>query len=141
MLGYGAYVLLMFKGFNGGMDMKRVLIVDNLEGNRVVTAMMLEEMGLDVDTAGGYEEAMQMSLDNNYDGYFIDEIDNTSGGRRPLSLALQERHGERCVPMIWYSTSRKESFPGVNQGFTDYLLKPMTPEALAAVVKRSNSFE
>jgi len=118
--------------------MKRMLIIDDEEPSLIITKATLELLGILADCAFDRFEAIKMSREGNYDGYFLDDSVNGDVEGRSLGWAIQERHGERGIPIIWHSGKYRDFYPGPNGGFTGYLCKPWNPEQIEKVLREQN---
>jgi PAS domain S-box-containing protein len=115
----------------------KVLVVDDVETNRSVAHAMLQRLGLAVEVADTALSAIDRAASGAFDLIFMDcqmpEVDGYEATRR-----LLEQLGERCPPVVAMTAhvepaQRDEARAA---GMRDYLAKPLSMEALAAVLAR-----
>ena len=117
----------------------RILIVDDTRMNIAVAVGLLRRTGIHADTAESGAEALEQAQENAYDLILMDQrmpgMDGTETFRR---LRAQEDGRNRHTPVICLTADAivgaKERYTGA--GFTDYLSKPVTGEALEEMLLR-----
>ncbi len=117
----------------------QILLVDDSEVNRQVSAAMLRRMGYAPETASGGAEAVAAVRARAFDLVLMDvqmpEVDGVEATRRIRCLS-----GPRAATRLVALTAN--ALPGdreryLEAGMDDYLPKPLQPEALVEVLRRS----
>ena len=106
----------------------RILIVDDTKINLMVAEGFLKSTQVQIDTAGGGRQAIEMALSRPYDLILMDqrmpEIDGTEAARR---IREAENSPNRKTPVICMTADAiigaRERYIG--EGFDDYLSKPV----------------
>jgi len=117
----------------------KVLVVDDLPSNLLIMQNLLVSYGLQTDTAVSGREAVQLVKNHNYDLIFMDHLMPEMDGVETAAVIrkLEMRNEElgksvRRTPIIAVTANAmrgmKEFY--LEKGFQDYLLKPISPEAL-----------
>ena len=117
----------------------RVLIVDDTRMNLSVAEGLLKRTEIQVDTASGGAEAIELARQKPYDVILMDqrmpEVDGTDALRRIRALSGGPNS---AVPVICVTADAvmgaKERY--MAEGFTDYLTKPIDSRALEALLIR-----
>lgn len=115
-----------------------VLIVDDEEPIRSLAACYVEQMGYDVTTVSGAEEALRLSDEVVVDIVLTDALMPKMDGRE-LSRRLKQAHGSRIkvVLMTALYTARRFQAEARNVFMVDeYLSKPLRYEALRDALHR-----
>lgn len=113
--------------------MKILLAEDTKDLNKVVT-QMLEMQGFDVDSALDGEQALNLALNNGYDGIILDIMMPKLTGLE----VLREIRGRNIVTPVLMLTAKAEvddRVEGLDAGADDYLTKPFAMKELMARVK------
>jgi signal transduction histidine kinase/CheY-like chemotaxis protein len=117
----------------------RVLIVDDMETNLTVAAGLLAPYLVKADVCLSGEDAVAMVRANPYDLVFMDHMMPGMDGVEATRL-IRAMDGERCrtMPVIALTANAvsgmKEMF--LENGFNDFLSKPIETAKLDAVLKR-----
>lgn len=123
----------------------RVLVVEDDEVNRRVTARMLESRGYEVETAADGQKALAHLGNADFDVVLMDismpRIDGIA-----LTRQMKKYSRTRDIPVIAMSAyaapEARERF--MNQGMDEYMPKPLDPEKLSRLIlkltARSNEF-
>jgi signal transduction histidine kinase/DNA-binding response OmpR family regulator len=115
----------------------KALVVDDIATNLLVAQGLLEPYGMRVDAAASGREAIEMSKTESYDIVFMDHMMPEMDGVEALA-ALREIKAYTDTPVIALTANAlhgmKEYY--LEQGFQDYLSKPMDPLELDEVLKR-----
>jgi CheY-like chemotaxis protein len=117
----------------------KVLVVDDLPSNLLIMQNLLVPYGLQTDTAVSGREAVQLVKNHNYDLIFMDhimpEMDGVETAAAIRKLEMRNEELGKIVkrtPIIAVTANAmrgmKEFY--LEKGFQDYLLKPISPEAL-----------
>ena len=117
----------------------RILVVDDTRMNIAVTVGLLQKTGLQIDMAQKGEEALEMLQKTPYDLVLMDQRMPGMDGIETLRRLREDKFGmNAAVPVICMTADAiigaKERYTGV--GFTDYLPKPVSGEALERMVVR-----
>jgi EAL domain-containing protein (putative c-di-GMP-specific phosphodiesterase class I) len=112
----------------------RVLLVDDEESVRKVSASALRRAGFETDTATGVDEAAELLRRNRYNAVVSDLAMPGSTG---LDLLRLVRASDLDVPVILMTgfPEVQTAVDAVEFGAFRYLIKPVTPEALAGTVR------
>jgi CheY-like chemotaxis protein len=113
----------------------RILVVDDEPINREVAQMLLQDVGLVVDSAQDGDEAASMARQHNYTAIFMDmQMPNLNG----LEATQQIRHlpGYERTPIIAMTANAfaEDKARCFAAGMTDFLTKPFNPKTLAATI-------
>lgn len=113
-----------------------VLVVDDIEQNRVAMRALLERPGLRVLDAGGGIEALEMLLENDV---ALALVDVQMPGMDGFELAELMRGTERTrtIPIIFVTAApidAQRSFRGYEAGAVDFLNKPIDARVLRSKV-------
>ncbi|GHV71520.1 hypothetical protein AGMMS49928_23670 [Spirochaetia bacterium] len=115
----------------------RVLLVDDIPTNLAISAGMLGDYHVQVDTCSSGEEAIARVRDMQYDIVFMDHMMPGMDGMES-TRHIREIEGDyyRNLPIIALTAN---SIPGMRElflgeGFNDFLTKPIEPEKLAGVM-------
>lgn len=117
-------------------DTKRVMIVDDEEGVRLMLARLLTLEGYDVDTAGTCGEALWLLRQKCYDLAFIDIMLGDESGVDLLREVRNLTPGLQIV-MITGSPDVESAATAVRLGAFDYITKPVRHETLASVARHA----
>jgi signal transduction histidine kinase len=116
----------------------RALVVDDDPAIVEVLEIRLQSMGLDVDVARNYREAVTLLDDRGFDVALVDlRMEPVTG------LKLMEAAHERqpCLPVLIMTAQGTidNAVEALRQGAFDYLTKPFVPEELRGKVGRALS--
>jgi CheY-like chemotaxis protein len=117
-----------------------VLAVDDVAENLMVIKKMLTPYGLQIDTAGSGQEALEKIQIAEYDLIFMDHMMPEMDGIQTLQKIKEKlkMKNEDCPPIIMLTatamTGAKEMY--IEQGFDDYLSKPIDPKELDEILRR-----
>lgn len=111
----------------------RILIVDDTRMNLTVAAGLLKNTGIEIDTASGGAEAIELAQGVPYDLILMDQRMPIMDGTEAMHcIRAQENGANRLTPMICLTadavSGARERY--LAQGFTDYLTKPIDSAAL-----------
>ncbi|MBQ7679903.1 MAG: response regulator [Butyrivibrio sp.] len=116
----------------------RVLIVDDTRMNLIVAAGLLKDTRIQTDLAGSGREALEMATHNSYDLIFLDqrmpEMDGTETLQR---LRAREESRGQITPVVCLTADAIAGARAryMEEGFTDYLTKPIDGKALKKMVR------
>lgn len=116
----------------------RVLVVDDIATNRLVAMAHLRLLGQQSDQAASGAEALRMITENSPDMVFLDmnmpEMDGTATLKRIRALPSRASR----LPVIAMTADATEDHRRryLAAGLDGYLAKPLTPEAVRAVLLR-----
>lgn len=106
----------------------RILIVDDTKINLTVASNLLKNTGIQIDTAGGGEEAVKKAKENYYDLILMDQRMPVMDGTEALhNIRANETDKSNRVPVICLTADAvigaRERY--LAEGFSDYLTKPI----------------
>jgi len=108
----------------------KVMVVDDSEMTRMIAKKTLKNLGVsDVQEAADGQIALQLFESDPADVIFSDwNMPNMDG----LTLLKEIRRRNSSVPMILITTegSKGKVVQAIQEGVSDYLVKPFTPAAL-----------
>jgi DNA-binding response OmpR family regulator len=110
---------------------RRVLLVDDEANLRQTMARILHQLGCDVTTAADGVEALQRLEAAPYDLLYLDIRLPGMDGLQVLRQ-VHDRYPQVAVVLLTAHASISSAVEAVRLGATDYLIKPITPEALIA---------
>lgn len=116
-----------------------VLAVDDNEMNLVVFKALLKRTGIQVETATGGLECLEMCRMKKYDLIFLDHMMPEPDGIETLHRLRQEKDGFNAQTEVIVLTANAVSGSRENylkEGFTDYLCKPINGETLERILDR-----
>jgi signal transduction histidine kinase/CheY-like chemotaxis protein len=115
----------------------RVLVVDDMPVNLVVTKRMLAPYMMRVDTCGSGEEAVALAKENEYDMILMDHMMPGMDGVEATEVLRGTEHGLK-IPIIALTANAvsgmREMF--LQHGMNDFLSKPVDPAKLDAVLRK-----
>ncbi|MBR0090729.1 MAG: response regulator, partial [Lachnospiraceae bacterium] len=116
-----------------------VLVVDDTELNLVVIEGLLKTTEVKLDTAGGGEEALQLTKDTPYDLILLDQrMPHMSGTEVLQHIRAQEGGCNKETPVICLTADAvqgaRERY--LEEGFSDYLSKPVEGHALEVTLMK-----
>ncbi len=112
-----------------------ILVVDDEMGIREGCKRALSEEGYMVDDADSGQAGLQKVTQNDYDLVLVDLMMPGIGGM-DLIKKIHHRDPEIITVVITGNATIETAVEATKLGAYDYLPKPFSPEALAAVVKR-----
>ena len=123
----------------------RVLVAEDSTVNRKLVCMMLEKLGLEIDSAENGQDAVDMALKNRYDIIFMDinmpYLDGINATR--LIHKYQKNDGIPRTPIVALTASiaKEEVDVYIANGMDGFLMKPLEKEMLQAVVSKFIPFK
>ncbi|MBO6215042.1 MAG: EAL domain-containing protein, partial [Lachnospiraceae bacterium] len=117
----------------------RILVVDDTAVNLTVIKGLLKQTLLGIDTASGGAEALELIAENEYDLILLDyRMSNMDGTETLHRIREDKSHKNQDTPVIVLTANAlsgaKEKF--IEEGFDDYLSKPVSGEKLEATLRR-----
>ncbi len=110
---------------------RRVLIVDDEANLRQTLARILHQIGCEVTTSADGAEALQRLENSPYDLVYLDIRLPGVDGLQVLRQ-IHDRYPQVAVVLLTAHASISSAVEAVRLGATDYLIKPISPEALSA---------
>jgi DNA-binding response OmpR family regulator len=110
---------------------RRVLVVDDEANVRQTLARILHQIGCEVTTAANGAEALQRLEAAPFDLVYLDIRLPGMDGLEVLRQ-IHDRYPQLAVVLLTAHASISSAVEAVRLGATDYLIKPITPEALIA---------
>lgn len=115
-----------------------ILVVDDMEMNRIVAKEMLLQTGAIVDVAGSGEEGLTLMKEQHYDLIFMDQMMPDMDGIAPFEEMKRMNHQNKTTPVIAMTANAvkgaKEMY--LQHGFADYISKPIFEEKMWKILKR-----
>ena len=114
---------------------RRILVVDDEEMNLEIAALLMNDLGLIVDTAADGIEAIKMTNDVSYAVIFMDmQMPNLDGLQ--ATLKIRERSDYRTVPILAMTANAfaEDKVRCSNAGMDDFIAKPFDPKVLFAML-------
>ncbi len=116
----------------------RILFVDDTEMNLEVVKGLLKNTKIKIDTVLSGAEALEKVRENEYDIIFIDhrmpEMDGIQTLHKMKTLDGNKNRGKPCISLTANAISGVKQMY-LDEGFTDYLSKPVNPEKLEAMLR------
>ncbi|WP_136068366.1 response regulator [Modicisalibacter radicis] len=114
-----------------------VLVVDDIETNRIVLLKMLEYLGCRVDLASDGDEAIERVTQANHDLVFMDiQMARMSGLEATRQIRQFRRFAGLPIIAVTAYANRKELASFMEQGFTGALTKPLKRQVLVEMLER-----
>jgi two-component system sensor histidine kinase/response regulator len=116
----------------------RVLVAEDNEVNQKVAVRILEKFGCRVDVADNGEEAVAACERTSYAAVFMDGQMPVLDGFEATARIREREGGGRRTPIIAMTASAMQGDRErcLAAGMDDYVTKPVSPEALEAVLQR-----
>ena len=117
----------------------KVLLADDMQMNLKVFAGLLKDTKIQIDTALNGAEALELIRKKHYDMIFLDHmmpvLDGVEAFRRMKRLESNPNAGTPVVMLTANAVAdAKNSY--MDEGFSDYLAKPIREEVLLATLKK-----
>lgn len=122
----------------------KILVVDDIDMNLLVVKGLLKGTKVQIDTAKSGFESLERTKENKYDLIFMDHMMPGMDGIEAFQQIRQQENGKnKRTPVIILTANAlsgmKEEY--MEQGFDDYLSKPVNGEALEEALYRHISRE
>ena len=115
-----------------------ILVVDDMEMNRIVAKEMLLQTGAIVDVAGSGEEGLTLMKEQHYDLIFMDQMMPDMDGIATFEEMKRMNHQNKTTPVIAMTANAvkgaKEMY--LQQGFSGYISKPIFEEKLWEILEK-----
>lgn len=115
-----------------------ILVVDDMEMNRIVAKEMLLQTGAIVDVAGSGEEGLTLMKEQHYDLIFMDQMMPDMDGIATFAEMKRMNHQNKTTPIIAMTANAvkgaKEMY--LQHGFADYISKPIFEEKMWKILER-----
>ena len=137
--GYGGSAKVEITRENLRAPDAKVLVVDDVKMNLTVFKQLLKHSGMQIDTASGGEQSLDMIKNGNYDIVFMDHLMPEMDGIETLKKGIEEGIIDlNKMPVIALTANAimgaKEMF--LSEGFSDYLTKPIESKRLAETLAK-----
>ena len=115
-----------------------ILVVDDMEMNRIVAKEMLLQTGAIVDVAGSGEGGLTLMKEQHYDLIFMDQMMPDMDGIATFEEMKRINHQNKTTPVIAMTANAvkgaKEMY--LQHGFADYISKPIFEEKMWKILER-----
>ena len=117
----------------------RILIVDDTRMNLIVATEFLRETQVNIDTASGGREAVELAIKNHYDVILMDQRMPEMDGEEAFRRIRSYKNGPNVnTPVICLTADAvvgaRERY--LSKGFNDYLTKPIDSTYLEMMLKK-----
>jgi signal transduction histidine kinase/CheY-like chemotaxis protein len=114
---------------------KRILLVEDIEMNRMIVTGLLEDTGCTVDEAENGKIAVEKALINSYDLIFMDMQMPVMDG---LTATLEIRKQDANVPIIAMTANafREDAERCIKAGMNDHIGKPLDTDRFFEIVRK-----
>jgi CheY-like chemotaxis protein len=117
----------------------RLLVVDDVKMNLVVFCNLLKRSQVQIETALSGAEALVLTATTRYDMIFLDHMMPEMDGIETLRIMKKSSSNlNRETPVIMLTanalTGAREEY--MDEGFSDYLSKPVEPEKLEDMIRK-----
>ncbi len=117
----------------------RILIVDDTKMNLVVATEFLKDTLVNIDTASGGKESVELALANKYDVILMDQRMPEMDGEEALRAIKSHSEGPNIdTPVICLTADAvvgaRERY--LSKGFNDYLTKPIDSTYLESMLRK-----
>lgn len=117
----------------------RILIVDDTRMNLIVATEFLRETQVNIDTASGGREAVELAIKNHYDAILMDQRMPEMDGEEAFRRIRSYKNGPNVnTPVICLTADAvvgaRERY--LSKGFNDYLTKPIDSTYLEMMLKK-----
>ncbi len=111
----------------------QVLVVDDIEINLMVTAFMLEEYGIQPDTASSGVQALQLAGGKKYDLILMDHMMPEMDGLQATTALRAQEGPNRDTPVVALTANAVQGMEKLflENGFNAFLSKPVDAQELA----------
>ena len=117
----------------------KILAVDDTPMNLKIIKGLLKKTQIQIDFAGGGNECLQLTKEKKYDLILMDAMMPEPDGVQTLHLIREDKDNLNKNTEVIVLTADaiegvKEKY--INEGFSDYIPKPVDPEMLEATIAR-----
>ena len=115
----------------------KVLVVDDIEANRIAFSAVLKRLGVDVHVAASGHEALAQILRHDYAVILLDVQMPDLDGYETATL-IRDHRNDNPVPIVFITAGERSDareFRGYESGAIDYLFKPVDDLLLSAKVR------
>ena len=117
----------------------KILVVDDVQMNLKVFAGLLKDTKIQIDTAMNGAEALELIQGKHYDVIFLDHMmpvmDGVEAFRR---MKLLEKNPNAITPVVMLTANAVSDARNgyMDEGFSDYMAKPIREEVLLSTLKK-----
>ena len=128
--------------FNSNMKLSapyaKVLLVDDSRVNLSVASGLLQWFDIDAITAGGGCEAVELAKNNKYDIIFMDHMMPDMDGVEATKIIRKSSDYNAEIPIVALTANTTDEARTMfkENGFTDFLAKPVEIDSFKAILER-----
>ena len=114
-----------------------ILVVDDTPMNLLVLKSLLKQTLVQIHTADSGDEALKLITERRYDMIFLDDRMPKKSGVETLHEMKAMEHKNHGVPVVILTANSADDAKKlyIEEGFTDYLAKPIDPEVLENMLR------
>lgn len=116
-----------------------VLIVEDCLDNQDLLKILLDQHGVEFDLAHNGKEGVELALKKDYDLILMDIQMPVMDGHQAVRFLRQARYTKPIVALTAHAM-KEEAELARQSGFTEYLSKPITREALVTAIEKYRRF-
>jgi len=117
------------------LDDTKILVIDDSEDNRFLITRILQTSGATTAEADNGENGLNMALNHDYDVILMDLQMPVMDGRQATML-LREKGIKIPIIALTAHALKEEKNKALQEGFTEYLTKPINREVLLTTIDR-----
>lgn len=116
-----------------------VLIVEDCLDNQDLLKILLDQHGVEFDLAHNGKEGVELALKKHYDLILMDIQMPVMDGHQAVRF-LRQAHYSKPIVALTAHAMKEEAELARQSGFTEYLSKPITREALVTTIEKYRRF-
>ena len=116
-----------------------ILAIDDSEAGLKIITKLLRESNISLDIANNGKDAIEMIKVNKYDIILLDEELSSISGQELLKQIIEIRNFNTPVILLTKDNNYEYNEEYLNEGFTDYILKPIKKNTLLEKINKYTS--